>query len=243
MGIFDILRQGAEAAFTLLYPPHCAACGTDLKRGQYLCTACAGTATRIEPPFCRICSQPFDGAITQEFSCSNCGERRFHFDCAVACHRSSGVVRDLLIRFKYQREFYLRHPLGEWLAAGLADSRITAGKFDCLVPVPLHPAKERDRQFNQAVALAKTLARRTGVPVFDCLKRVRKTPTQTQFDRARRMENLRNAFKMRKNREVQGKDLILIDDVFTTGSTVDECARVLKDSGARSVRVLAVARG
>lgn len=243
MGITHTLLQTAGAALTLLYPPHCAACGASLERGHYLCAACKDTARRIKPPFCRTCSQPFDGAIEQEFTCSNCAERRFHFECAVTARHSRGIVRDLLIRFKYQGEFYLRHPLGEWLAEGLDDPRIAGEKFDCLVPVPLHPTRERERQFNQARELAKILERRSGLPVYDCLKRVRKTPTQTRFDRAERMENLLNAFKMRNNRSVQGKHLVLIDDVFTTGSTVDECARVLKKAGAKSVRALTVARG
>ena len=244
MRITDTLLQTANAAFlTLLYPPHCAVCGCDLDRGRYLCPACKETARRIEQPFCKTCSQPFDGAIEQEFTCSNCAQRRFHFECAVTCYRSRGIVRELMIRFKYQGEFYLRHPLGAWLAEGLADSRLSSEKYDCLVPVPLHPVRERERQFNQAMALAKILSRHAGTPVLDCLKRIRKTVTQTRFDRAERMENLLNAFQMRNNRSVQGKDLVLIDDVFTTGSTVDECARVLKKSGAKSVRVLTVARG
>ncbi|HWB61519.1 MAG TPA: ComF family protein [Chthoniobacteraceae bacterium] len=243
MAITHTFRQAADAFLTLLYPPHCAACGANLERGQHLCAACAGEAERIEQPFCKTCSQPFYGAIEQEFTCSNCSDRSFHFECAVTRHRSRGIVRDLLIRFKYHGEFYLRHPLGTWLAEGLADPRIAGEKFDCIVPVPLHPTRERDRHFNQARSLAKTLEHSAGAPVFDCLKRVRKTPTQTRFDRKARMENLRNAFQMRNNRSVQGKAVLLVDDVFTTGSTVDECARVLKKSGARSVRVLTVARG
>ena len=243
MGITNTLLQTAGAFLTLLYPPHCSVCGGDLERGQFLCAACNETARRIKPPFCRTCSQPFDGAIEQEFTCSNCAQRHFHFECAVTCFRSRGIVRELLHRFKYQGEFHLRHPLAAWLADGLADARIASEKIECFVPVPLHPVRQRERQFNQAAALAKIMERRTGIPVLDCLKRVRKTTTQTRFDRAERMENLLNAFKMRKNRSVEGKHLIVIDDVFTTGSTVDECARVLKNSGAKSVRVLTVARG
>lgn len=243
MAIANILRQTGDAFLTLLYPPHCALCGVNLERGQYLCTACNEGTRRIKPPFCKTCSQPFDGAIEQEFTCSNCAKRHFHFECAVTCHLSRGIIRELLLRFKYQGEFYLRHPLGTWLAEGLADSRIAGEKFDYFVPVPLHPTRERERHFNQAHALAKILEKQTGTPLLDCLKRIRKTPTQTRFDRAERMENLLNAFKMRNITSVQGKHLVLVDDVFTTGSTVDECARVLKNSGARSVRVLTVARG
>src|ERR1700677_524264 len=190
MGITGRLQQTGSAFLTLLYPPNCAVCGTELERGQHLCAVCNATARRIKPPYCETCSQPFDGAIEQKFTCSNCSQRHFYFDCAVACYQSRGIVRELMIRFKYQRKFYLRHPLAAWMADGLADSRIASEKFDCLVPVPLHPAKERERHFNQAAALAKILGKQTGAPVLNCLKRVRKTVTQTRFDRAERMENL-----------------------------------------------------
>ena len=134
----------------------------DLDRGQYLCTACEEKAQRIKPPFCKTCSQPFDGAIEQEFTCSNCAHRHFHFKCAVTCHLSRGIIRELLHRFKYQGDIYLRHPLGAWLADGLTDSRISGQKFDYLVPVPLHPTRKRERHFNQAHTLAKILEKQTG---------------------------------------------------------------------------------
>ena len=238
-----MLRHSAGALLTLIYPPHCVLCNTNLDAREYLCEPCRSKAKRIRAPFCNICSQPFDGAIEGEFSCTNCAHRHFHFEHAVACYRSSGVVREILHRFKYQREFYLRHELAAWLMEGLDDPRIISRKFDLIIPVPLHWARERSRQFNQAHVLAEMVSRRTGVPMLNCLKRIRRTPTQTRFDCAERMENLLNAFKMRKNMGVQGKQLVLIDDVFTTGSTVDECARVLKNAGAESIRVLAVARG
>jgi ComF family protein len=133
--------------------------------------------------------------------------------------------------------------LFDWLEEGLADPRIAARPFEFIVPVPLHRSRERTRGFNQAKVLAKMLSRRTGTPLLDCLARIRRTPTQTRFDRVERMENLLNAFKMRKNNSVQGKELILVDDVFTTGSTANECARILKKAGAVSVRVLTIARG
>lgn len=238
-----MLQHSAGAFLSLIYPPHCVLCNTNLEARGYLCGACKGEAKRILAPFCEICSQPFDGAIEGKFSCSNCAQRHFHFEYAVACYRSSGVVREILHRFKYQREYYLRHEMGAWLMEGLDDPRIVSRKFDLIVPVPLHWIRERRRQFNQANVLAEMVSKRTGVPLLNCLKRIRRTPTQTRFDRAERMENLLNAFKMRKNMGVQGKQLVLIDDVFTTGSTVDECARVLKDAGAASIRVLTVARG
>ncbi len=243
MKIGTTLRRAGEALVSLLYPPHCANCGADTDGGVHLCAACAGQAKKIEAPFCRRCSEPFDGDITGEFTCANCAGRTLHFDCAVARYLSRGVVREFVHRFKYDRHFYLRHPLTDWLAETLDDARIRAQPIDALVPVPLHSARFREREFNQADVLAELLAKRTGTPLLRALKRIRYTTTQTRLDRHERMENLRNAFRVRDTPAVQSRHLVLVDDIFTTGSTVDECARVLRAAGAASVRVVTVARG
>jgi ComF family protein len=243
MKIAHTLRLAGEGLLALLYPPHCARCGADTVSGVHLCSACAEQAKKIKAPYCHQCSQPFDGAIEGEFTCSNCRERVFHFDCAVTRYLSRGVVRDFIHRFKYDRHFYLRHPLADWMFEALDDERIRAQPFDAFVPVPLHPARFRERDFNQAEVLAKLIAKRTGQPVLKALKRIRYTTTQTRLDREQRMENLRNAFRVRHASAVQSRHLILVDDVFTTGSTVEECARVLRQAGAASVRVVTVARG
>ena len=243
MNVVRALRLTGEGLLSLLYPPHCAACNADTASGVHLCAACAEQVKKIEAPFCRQCSQPFDGAIEGEFVCAQCQEHQFHFDCAVTRYRSRGVVREFIHRFKYDRQFYLRHPLSNWLAEALEDERIQAQPFDAFVPVPLHAARYRERDFNQAEVLAKLLSKRTGKPVWKALKRIRYTTTQTKLDRDERMENLRNAFRVRHAEAVQSRHLILVDDVFTTGSTVEECARVLRSAGAASVRVVTVARG
>ena len=243
MKIGTTLRRAGEALVSLLYPPHCANCGADTEGGVHLCAACAGQAKKITAPFCQRCSEPFDGAITSEFTCANCADRTLHFDCAVSRYLSRGVVREFVHRFKYDRHFYLRHPLADWLAAALDDERIRAQPIGALVPVPLHSARFREREFNQADVLAELLAQRTGTPLLRALKRIRYTTTQTRLDRHERMENLRNAFRVRQTSAVQNRHLVLVDDVFTTGSTVDECARVLRAAGAASVRVVTVARG
>jgi competence protein ComFC len=239
----EVVRRASGALLSLFYPPHCAACGTSTEAGVHLCAECGGQVRRIEKPFCRVCSQPFDGAVEDAFTCANCGDRKFHFTCAVTRLMSHGVVREFIHRFKYDREFFLRRPLADWAAEGLEDERIRAQPFDCLVPVPLHSARKREREFNQAEALAELLGQRTGVPVYRALKRTRYTTTQTRLDRQERMENLRGAFHVRHPARVQNRHLLLVDDVFTTGSTVDECARVLCQAGAASVRALTVARG
>ena len=243
MKLGTTLKRAAEALASLLYPPHCANCGADTAGGVHLCAACAGQAKKIVAPFCRRCSEPFAGAIDGAFTCANCADRTLHFDCAVARYLSRGVVREFVHRFKYDRHFYLRHPLTDWLAETLDDERIRAQPIDALVPVPLHSARFREREFNQADVLAELLAQRTGTPLLRALERIRYTTTQTRLDRHERMENLRNAFRVRHSPAVQNRHLVLVDDIFTTGSTVDECARVLRAAGAASVRVVIVARG
>ena len=239
----NLVSAAGAALRSLLYPPRCESCAAEVSQNEYLCAKCQKNARRIKPPFCERCSEPFDGAITETFECSNCAQRHFHFTHAVACFRSRGIVRELVHRFKYQREFHLRFPLADWLLEAMNDERISAKPFHAFVPVPLHPARLREREFNQAHVLANLASECAGVPVLDCLIRVRNTTTQTRHDRTERMENLRNAFRLRQCADVHGKHLVLLDDVFTTGSTVDECARMQMTAGAASVRAVAVARG
>ena len=242
-GLTQALANPAHALISLLYPPCCEACGGAVVHPHYLCEPCAASAVRIEAPFCQVCSEPFRGAITGPFTCGNCAGRQFHFTCAVARYRSEGVVRDFIHRFKYLREFRLRHPLAAWAAEALDDPRIQAHPVDALVPVPLFRARERHREFNQALEIARLVAKEAHLPVSDCLLRTRNTTSQLAYDRKRRMENLRNAFRMRQSIPVRGHHLVLVDDVLTTGSTLDECALVLLKAGAASVRAITVARG
>lgn len=243
MGIARATARAFSALGTLCFPPFCAACRVPTAAGEHLCPGCARGIERIEPPFCQRCSQPFDGAITQSFTCANCAGREVHFECAVAPYRSRGVVRDFIHAFKYEHRFHLRRQLAEWLAGALEDSRIAARPFDAFVPVPLHHVRFREREFNQAAELALLLSRPTRIPVWDAIRRIRYTSTQTKLDRAERMENLRGAFRVRHTARVKDRHLVLVDDVFTTGSTVEECSRVLLRAGASSVRVITVARG
>lgn len=231
-----------HALSSLFYPATCVVCSGDVERPEYLCESCRSRARRITSPFCTKCSEPFSGAITQTFSCANCEHRTLHFESAVAAYRSRGLVRKLVHEFKYGHQRHLRHPLAEWLGETMSDPRLRGRRFDLIVPVPLHPARERERGFNQATLLAELLARQVAVPLRAVLERIRYTTTQTAYDRAERMENLHDAFRLRKNMNVRELRVLLIDDVLTTGSTLSECARVLKEAGAISVHAATAAR-
>jgi competence protein ComFC len=230
------------AITSLLYPPVCAICRANIRAGRHLCDQCDAKAIRIVAPFCQTCSEPFEGAITGAFTCANCAHRTIHFEAAVAAYRSRGIVREIVHGFKYGRQIYLRHLVARWLYAALDDERLRERRFDIIVPVPLHPTRERERGFNQASLLAESLSAQISTPSQPLLERIRYTTTQTALDRAERMENLHNAFRLRKNADVRGLRVLLIDDVLTTGSTLSECARVLKRAGATSVHAATAAR-
>ena len=231
-----------QAAVSLLYPATCAICGKHVRASEYLCDGCEAKVVRIVPPCCEICSEPFEGSINTAFTCANCAHRTIHFDAAVAAYRGRGIVRDVIHQFKYNRQIHLRHLVARWLRAALDDERLRDCRFDVIVPVPLHPARQRERGFNQASLLAQLLSAHTSIPSKPLLKRIRYTTTQTALDRSERMENLHNAFRLRKNADMRGLRVLLIDDVLTTGSTLSECARVLKRAGAISVHAATAAR-
>jgi ComF family protein len=231
-----------QAAVSLLYPATCTICGNNLRAGEYLCNGCEAKIVRIAAPFCETCSEPFEGSITSAFTCANCAHRTIYFDTAVAAYRGRGIVREVIHEFKYGRQIHLRHLVARWLRAALDDERLHDVSFDFIVPVPLHPARQRERGFNQANLLAELLSAQSSIPSKPVLERIRYTTTQTALDRSERMENLHNAFRLRKNADVRGLRVLLIDDVLTTGSTLSECARVLKRAGAMSVHAATAAR-
>jgi competence protein ComFC len=227
---------------SLLYPSLCTICRANSRPGEYLCDQCEAKTARIVAPFCQTCSEPFQGAITDAFTCANCAHRTIHFEAAVAAYRSRGIVRQIIHEFKYGRQIHLRYLVARWLLAGLDDERIRDLRFDVMIPVPLHPARQRERGFNQAILIAELLTEQMSVQSQPWLERVRYTTTQTALDRAERMENLHHAFRLRKNADVRRLRVLLIDDILTTGSTLSECARILKRAGASSVHAATAAR-
>ena len=236
-----------------LYPPVCALCGEGLSGGRSLCGSCSGQMPRIAAPFCDVCGEHFLGQIDGSFDCPNCKGLSFHFEFArAAMDRSDGML-ELIHRLKYGKEIHLAGDLGRLVCGAFQDDKRLGVALEekwPLVPVPLHRLRQMDRQFNQAEEISRTISLETGLPVMRLLKRVRKTETQTRLSRRQRMENLKGAFAIRKRwlardpiASLEAPGVILVDDVFTTGSTVDECAKVLRKAGVGRVVVLTVMRG
>jgi len=199
----------------------------------------------MEGRFCAICGERLvtfgDPAERQEAICGMCRAERPQFERAMAVGSYDGRLRELLHLLKYED---LR-PLAAKLGSMLAQSMLTAGlPGNCVViPIPLHRRKERQRGFNQSLLLARSVAGQFGFPLLsDCLQRKRETASQTGLTREQRRANLRGAFAVKERARIGGKVVILVDDVFTTGTTAAECTRVLMRAGAKQVFVATVAR-
>ena len=196
----------------------------------------------LEEPFCSRCAEPYARHAPGEFLCSNCAGRRWSLGRVRAAYRAVGTVREVILRFKYQREYSLRPWLGRWMRDGFRQY-YSQEKWDALVPVPLHGARRRERGFNQSAEIAGWLGAKVGIGVEEGLVRIKPTPPQARLRRVERLRNLRGALALAPGFDPRGRRLLLCDDVFTTGATADACARVLKQAGAEEVAALTVARG
>ena len=236
-----------DAALSFLYPEVCQLCGQEpAGPGHgYVGANCRKNVEFIKPPFCGRCGLPFEGAITTPFECVNCHEVQLFFTYSRSAVEARGVMRDIVHRYKYNRGLWFEPFISE-LLADAARARLSLEQWDMIVPVPLHPTKLAEREFNQAERLARCLSGVIGLPVAPkALVRVKATATQTAMTRAERAENVRGAFAAHEKwaRVVEGNRVVLVDDVFTTGATTNACAKVLREAGASEVCVWTLARG
>jgi competence protein ComFC len=239
------VRDFLNAGLSFVYPEVCQICGEARAAPEesFLCADCRASARFIQPPFCERCGLPFEGAITNSFECSNCRGREWFFSQA----RSAIVARDQMLevihRYKYQRALWFEPFLADLLIRR-ALPELGKSKWTRIVPVPLHPTKQREREFNQAERLGRRLSASTGIPLdAGLLCRRVATRTQTLLSREERLTNVRNAFVARAGARLHGERIVLVDDVFTTGATTSACAKVLKAAGAGEVCVWTVGRG
>jgi ComF family protein len=239
------LANWLNTALAFVYPEICQLCRAaraSVAQG-FVCSACRNQVRFIARPFCERCGLPFQGAITQSFECANCRELEYAFRYARSAVVARDVVLDVIHRYKYHRALWFEPFLLE-LFLSRALPELQAARWDWIVPVPLHPTKQREREFNQAERLARGLSKATGIPLNTrLLRRVRPTRTQTQLSREERQANVGRAFALRRPTDLSRTRLLVIDDVLTTGATTNACARVLRQAGADDVCVWTVARG
>lgn len=230
----------------VVFPPVCVHCRGLVETGPYghVCEACADRIEFVAAPHCSTCGHPFYGAVEGERMCPHCEGLAPAYREGRTAVLLKGPVRALVHELKYHRGLHLladiaaifraRPELLDWVRGAV------------LVPVPLHPRKERDRGYNQSRLLADTLAAAAGggTRVEALLGRAVDTPSQTGFDRQTRRDNLKNAFALASGAAITpGQHYLLVDDVFTTGSTLNSCAQVLRHAGCLNLDVITLGHG
>ncbi|MGE4357941.1 MAG: ComF family protein [Candidatus Omnitrophota bacterium] len=226
----------------LIYPQRCVICQNRLDEQTFtpLCLYCFKKISWNLPPTCSICGRKIPVELSPENICFDCKVNKHFFDRAWSVALYEGVMRECIHKFKYERCtalvcFFVK------VMNDFIDNFINMDEFDCIVPIPLHPAKFREREFNQAFLIAHPIARRFRKRLLNNIRRVKFTLPQTELSAKERFKNIKGAFELRKENNINGKNILIIDDVFTTGATVDECARLLKLNKANFVGVLTLA--
>lgn len=229
----------------LLFPLSCKVCGVSIRSGETpgICGACWGSIRFLDGPCCPQCGKPFasEAALSHspDHPCGDCREKPPKYDRTISVAIYETALAEAVHLFKYSKKANWSKPLGRLLMKRVSDF----SKLDVILPVPLHSKRLRQREFNQSLLLAKEVSLASGFPLqMDNLRRVRWTEPQIELTRDERRKNVRGAFEVKWPDQVQDRYVLLIDDVFTTGATVNECARVLKKAGAEAVNVLTVAR-
>jgi len=231
-GFFSDLLEGI---LSLLFPPRCEVCG--LLREPVVCARCRERFQRIAAPYCRQCGLPFDPLAKTATHCPDCRDDPPAFDAARAAGLYGGALRRAIHLFKYDGVRAIAGELGRFTLETVE----LPFAIDCLCPVPLHPRREAMRGFNQSRLLADELGEGWAVPVeAELLSRPRNTPPQMSLPAEERRRNIRGAFSAPGS--AAGRAIGLVDDVYTTGSTLRECSQVLKRAGAARVLVITVAR-
>lgn len=228
-----------------LLPTRCSYCRSRLQGSSYpfICSACWSDFSILTPPICPRCGRPFESPVALEWSpaheCSGCRLDPPAFDQSLSIGQFEGPLREAVHVFKYRPCRSLGRPLGTWMATNV---RPISG-MDIVIPVPLHKSRLRQRGFNQALLLADVVARLHSIPLsYDNLQRIRPTRPQVELSKEERIKNVVGAFDLRRPLDVVGKKVLLVDDVFTTGATMNECASILKQAGAEFVACLTIAR-
>jgi ComF family protein len=232
----------------ILYPPRCHLCGRFLYptggtlHPKYLCAECRAALAPVTHPLCTVCGNPFPVSAGQDHLCENCLRSNPWYDLVRAPYLYSGPLMEAVQRFKYKSETHLISTLGPLLSS-FAGGYISHLQEILIIPVPLHRRRLRERGFNQSLLLARAVSKHLGARLdYLSLGRSKYTTPQTGLSKEKRKKNVKDAFLVVNPGRVRGQIILLVDDVFTTGHTLNECARTLKRSGARTVICLTLAR-
>ncbi len=237
-----ILAHWAKTTANTLFPARCASCRELVEKHGALCSSCWQNIHFITDPICYKCGLPFEYNIGEMALCAACMKQKPAYTEARAIFKYDENSKSQLLAFKFHDKTQLAPVFGQWLAR-LASSYENKAHF--IIPVPLHYMRLMTRRYNQASLIAHALSKNSTFPVLpDTLIRRRKTMVQSGLSKKEREKNVHGAFMVPKNKRegLKGKSVILVDDVMTTGATLDACSRTLHDAGVIDVYVLTLAR-
>jgi ComF family protein len=239
-----------QAFIDLIYPRRCVVCRTFIRRENIqndsapdiFCITCFSNLKKITSPLCPFCGRPYESKADEDHVCEDCLTRPSHYTFICAPYLYEGVAMETIHRFKYQAKSFIAKAVGPLLAA-YAQQQIGWMSSAIVMPIPLHPKRLRERGFNQSLLLAKHVSKAFNAKLdFLSLRRVKYTLPQTGLGENERKRNVRAAFKVVSPAMVKGKSILLVDDVATTGSTLNAAARALQKSGCNDVTCLVLAR-
>ncbi|MDD5437420.1 MAG: ComF family protein [Candidatus Omnitrophica bacterium] len=232
----------AKNFVNLIYPLHCAACGVPLDAMDTggLCLSCESRIKQNAKPFCIVCGRPVK---EDEKLCAECEKQDLAFDRAWSACLYEGVLKEVIHLFKYGGKLALSGTLAGQMTGFVRDNPEIIDGIGLLTFVPMRKKGSRQRSFNQSEILASAIAKEFGIPVSQVLDKVIPTRRQNELSRDERLFNLMGAFRVKSGITLDAVKILLVDDVMTTGTTLSECAKVLKASAAAEVRCLTLARG
>lgn len=228
-----------------IYPRICLSCKNKLAASSVdniICWNCWQKIEKNKPPFCHSCGRQLKKADLTKGICPECANQRFYFDRAFSPCIYTGVIKELIREFKYKNKDRLGKILSRLMIEFIKEYNLPMQEIDFIIPVPLHKIRLREREFNQAEILGKFIAQKFNKNLLtDILIRTRATKSQTELQPVKRLENIKGSFSIRNDLRLKGKNILLIDDVLTTGSTSSEAALTLKNAGAKIVFALSLA--
>ncbi|MCK5533946.1 ComF family protein [bacterium] len=233
------LKKISNYCLNLFFPLNCAGCGKDLINEKGICRECLGKIKYVKEPYCYKCGSNKEVG----FLCNKCRNIKYYFQRIYICSLYEGILRKCIHSFKYKEKTILQQPLGNLLVTYIS-KKIDLEEIDCLVPVPLFKSQKKRRGFNQVNLLTKKIEKHFAKPqIINNLIRIRKTVPQFDLNRKQRRENVKDAFEVKNPQLFKGRRILLVDDVCTTGATLNECARVLDQCQVEKIFCLALAHG
>lgn len=243
--LFLRIKQNIHRVFNLIYPRFCVVCKSKLNpNNEYnICLVCAASINLIKPPFCLKCGIGLEQlSRLRSNGCIECANKKYYFEQALSACKYTGIIKHCIHLFKYKHKRITGNILGDIVIKFMKDN-FSVKNIDIITAVPLHKHRLRERGFNQSEIVANKLSEYFKIQnSFNNLCRIKKTISQVTLSAQQRKTNITGAFICKYPEKFKNKRILLIDDIFTTGATLNECARMLKKSGAKNVTCLTIAR-